>query len=82
MRNKSIPAPFIGVRQLDFVSRHPITKIMALWRAVVKIDNRLLSTEFESLSNFGSDAKIEAMGRFGTQDITLYPKSEGRRGRV
>tara|TARA_Y100001937_G_scaffold110639_1_gene156424 strand:- start:77 stop:244 length:168 start_codon:yes stop_codon:yes gene_type:complete len=55
---------------------------MALWRAVVKIDNRLLSTEFESLSNFGSDAKIEAIGRFGTQDITLYPKSEGRRGRV
>ena len=70
------------MRQLDFVSRHPITKIMALWRAVVKIDNRLFSTEFENLSNFGSDAKIEAIGRFGTKDIQLYPKSEGRRGRA
>ena len=55
---------------------------MAIGRAVVKIDNRLFSTEFESLSNFGSDAKIEAIGRFGTKDIQLYPKSEGRRGRA
>ena len=76
MRNKSIPAPFKGVRQLDFVSRHPITKIMALWRAVVKIDNRLLSTEFESLSNFGADAKAEAIGRYGTEDIQLFPSSK------
>jgi len=48
---------------------------MATWRAVIKQNNRLYSTYFESLSNFGSDAKLEAIGRFGTKDVQLFPYS-------
>ena len=49
--------------------------IMALWEAKVIINNRLYSKEFESISPFGSDAKVEAQGRFGTDNIQLFPKS-------
>ena len=54
---------------------------MALWTAKVILNNRLFSTEFESISPFGSDAKTEAMGRFGTDDIQLFKKSKSNRGR-
>jgi len=42
---------------------------MATWRAVIKQNNRLYSTYFESLSNFGSDAKLEAIG---SSELTTY----------
>jgi len=48
---------------------------MALWTAKVIINNRLFSKEFESISPFGSDAKVEAQGRFGTEEVQLFPKS-------
>ena len=64
------------MRQLVFVSRHPTYFIMAHWQAVVKINNRLFRTPFESLSNFGADAKAEAIGRYGTEDIQLFPSSK------
>ena len=54
---------------------------MALWTAKVILNNRLFSTEFESVSPFGSDAKAEAMGRFGTDNVQLFPKSNALRGR-
>jgi len=50
--------------------------IMAQWQAVVKINNRLFRTQFESLSNFGADAKAEAIGRYGTEDVQLFPSSK------
>ena len=56
--------------------------VMALWTAKVILNNRLFSTEFESISPFGSDAKTEAMGRFGTNNVQLFPKSNALRGRV
>ena len=59
-----------------FLARY-IIPIMALWSAYVKINNRLQYVEhFESVSNFGSDAKVEAQGRFGTQEVQLFPKSK------
>ena len=64
------------MRQLVFVSRHPTYLIMAHWQAVVKINNRLFRTQFESLSNFGADAKAEAIGRYGTEDVQLFPSSK------
>ena len=36
---------------------------MALWTAKFIQNNRLFSTEFESISRFGSDALTEAKGR-------------------
>ena len=48
---------------------------MALWKAKVIINNRLYEKEFESISPFGSDAKVEAQGRFGTEKVQLFPKS-------
>ena len=54
---------------------------MALWTAKVIQNNRLFSTEFESISPFGSDALTEAKGRFGTDDIQLLKKSKSNRGR-
>tara|TARA_Y100001934_G_C11789927_1_gene512201 strand:- start:305 stop:475 length:171 start_codon:yes stop_codon:yes gene_type:complete len=55
---------------------------MALWTAKVIVNNRLFSTEFESLSPFGSDAKTEAIGRFGTDNVQLFPKSNSLRGKL
>jgi len=46
-----------------------------LWEAKVIINNRLFSTTFESISTFPSDAKVEAQGRFGTENVKLFPKS-------
>ena len=54
---------------------------MSLWTAIVILNHRLFSTEFESVSPFGSDAKTEAIGRFGTDNIQLFPKSNALRGR-
>ena len=67
---------------INFVSRTLYFVVMALWTAKVILNNRLFSTEFESISPFGSDAKTEAMGRFGTDNVQLFPKSNALRGRV
>ena len=67
--------------QFCFLTPYIFT-VMALWTAKVIVNNRLFSTEFESLSPFGSDAKTEAMGRFGTDNIQLFPKSNSLRGRL
>ena len=66
---------------INFVSRTLYFVVMALWTAKVIQNNRLFSTEFESLSPFGSDALTEAKGRFGTDDIQLFKKSKSNRGR-
>ena len=68
-------SPYFCFSHLHFI-------VMALWTAKVILNNSLFSTEFESISPFGSDAKTEAMGRFGTDNVQLFPKSNALRGRV
>jgi len=45
-----------------------------LWTAWVKINGRLNVVEFESISTIFSDALTEAQGRYGTDDISLFPR--------
>ncbi len=50
---------------------------MAIWSAYVTINNRLQWVpHFESVSTIPSDAKVEAQGRYGTQEVQLFPKSK------
>lgn len=77
----NIPTPYANQGEVNAkdgnVSRTLFLPIMAIWSAYVKINNRLqYIPHFESVSNFGSDAKVEAQGRYGTQEVQLFPKSK------